>query len=1068
MPDTPQNPYVGPRPFERQDSHRFFGRDREANELLSLIVANRVVVLYAESGAGKTSLLNAQVTPLLEAEGFEVLPFARVQGPLISGIDPHEIANIYTFYTLLNWSGEHADTTAVSRQTISEHLQNRPHKQDEFGDDQPRVVIFDQFEELFTAYPGRWAERESFFNQISRALEDDSLLRVVFSLRADYVTLLDPYAHLLPRNLRTRFRLERMRPSAALDAIRRPIINTPRNFEPGVAEQLVEDLRAIRVESVSGEITTVTGEFVEPVQLQVVLQNLWEDLPATVTAISQSDLQTFGDVDQALSNFYERALTRALTTVNISEEALRQWFETTLITPVGTRGTVHRGAQETAGIPNTAVQTLEDMHIIRGEYRAGSRWYELTHDRLIEPILNSNKQWLYERQQARIQRIRRLAFTAVGIVALIALCGYLFLYIQSTLLAPTGSDAMEVAGMRETAVSFEATATVVQAIATAQVNLNAQYTREAEVTATAFYEINSTATAQTNLIATAIAQTAVAQATLDAEATTTAEARATVDAQATQTANELAQLRQPIRPLRPGISIGSIDSGTAGTLGAFVRDQAGVVYLLGPRSALGSFSVPVLQPSPIDGGRIENAIAQAVGPAPQTAISAPAPLDPDRTDANQTAAQLLTLATLNDDISFEQTIPGVSEIIGVREPVDGTAVTIVGRTSGTISGILQACPNTCQLVNFVGETTTSPYQITAKLATGDEGALVLDSAGYALGIVAQIGPDTSLIVSLPYLLQQFNVTLATDSPLLAEFIYDQPVHAVAYNPNGRQLVVAGNNQHLYAYDPANLFTPPVTLGNHLANIRALAFSLDGATLASGDVNGQINLWNPTQPGRATATRTDHQDSVRTLQFARSTLASGSWDGSAIIWEVFNPSHLVYLSQYFPSPATDQIVWDVAFSPNGRFLLSGQRDGTASLWNIGTPTNPTQLWNNRSHTGQTIAVAYASDGTQFATAGSEGSIYLYSTADDSYPIFNEYETDGDVIWDIQFSPDNRYLAAATKNGRIYLWDHTDHTNPIIWDGHVGDVYGLAFNPDGNTLTTVGADGAVRIWLLALLQ
>jgi hypothetical protein len=77
-PEKVKNPYVGPPPFERGDRGRFFGRDGETQELVSLIIAHRNIVLYAESGAGKTSLLNAQVVPFLEDEQFEVLPFARV------------------------------------------------------------------------------------------------------------------------------------------------------------------------------------------------------------------------------------------------------------------------------------------------------------------------------------------------------------------------------------------------------------------------------------------------------------------------------------------------------------------------------------------------------------------------------------------------------------------------------------------------------------------------------------------------------------------------------------------------------------------------------------------------------------------------------------------------------------------------------------------------------------------------------------------------------------------------------------------------------------------------------
>ena len=90
MPDTkaqvpvqevqPREVYVGPRPFERSERNLFFGRDREISELLSLVTSSRIVLCYAPSGAGKTSLINAGLQPRLEKEGFEVLRSAA-RGP---------------------------------------------------------------------------------------------------------------------------------------------------------------------------------------------------------------------------------------------------------------------------------------------------------------------------------------------------------------------------------------------------------------------------------------------------------------------------------------------------------------------------------------------------------------------------------------------------------------------------------------------------------------------------------------------------------------------------------------------------------------------------------------------------------------------------------------------------------------------------------------------------------------------------------------------------------------------------------------------------------------------------
>ena len=73
------NPYVGPASFEEDDRARFFGRDDDARELSYLLIARPAVLLYAQSGAGKTSLLRAKVIPdVRDAGEMRVLPDATL------------------------------------------------------------------------------------------------------------------------------------------------------------------------------------------------------------------------------------------------------------------------------------------------------------------------------------------------------------------------------------------------------------------------------------------------------------------------------------------------------------------------------------------------------------------------------------------------------------------------------------------------------------------------------------------------------------------------------------------------------------------------------------------------------------------------------------------------------------------------------------------------------------------------------------------------------------------------------------------------------------------------------
>ena len=211
-----------------------------------------------------------------------------------------------------------------------------------------------------------------------------------------------------------------------LAAVSRPLRDTNRAYAEGVAESLVEELLKTQVQVAADETVEVAGRFVEPVQLQVACESLWRELPSDVSVIQPSHLQTFGDVDRALSRFYESSIRTAAREVGVKPGSLRKWFERILITPAGTRGTVFRGAEETGGITNAAVDVLEDVHLIRPEVRAGAGWYELTHDRFIEPIQGSNQ--IYARRRRR----RLLIASTITSILMVAVTMAMVLVVTTT------------------------------------------------------------------------------------------------------------------------------------------------------------------------------------------------------------------------------------------------------------------------------------------------------------------------------------------------------------------------------------------------------------------------------------------------------------------------------------------------------------------------------------------------------------------------------------------------------------------------------------------------------------
>ncbi len=389
------NPYLGPRPFEASeaDEQRFFGRGQETAQLAARIAGHQVVLVYAQSGAGKTSLYNAGIRKELLAREYQVLPATRVVGGHLDDDNPY-LANALAG---LGLDGD------ARRPDLAAALDDLPPRHDRLGRRQKRVAVFDQFEELFADRSTTAHHlREEFFDQIDEALGRDPLLRLVFLMREDRVAELDPYAARVRHRFKVRFRLERLDVDAAREAIVEPAARLGRHFEDDAVDYLVDELRALRTDR--GDVTG-HGRYVEPVSLQVVCYEMWPRLDPGAEPIPRSQVEEHGDVTAHLGAYYDHAVAEVADAVEgVDEGRLRAWADTELITrDLRTRSRVARGQEETGDrvpIPNEAVDGLVDLHVVREDRWAGARWYELAHDRFVEPILERNQAWRDDRWEA--------------------------------------------------------------------------------------------------------------------------------------------------------------------------------------------------------------------------------------------------------------------------------------------------------------------------------------------------------------------------------------------------------------------------------------------------------------------------------------------------------------------------------------------------------------------------------------------------------------------------------------------------------------------------------------------
>ncbi|MGF7236415.1 MAG: tetratricopeptide repeat protein [Frankia sp.] len=388
-------PYVGLRSYDQTDQDRFHGRERESRDVHALWTGSQLLIVYGRSGAGKTSLLRAGVLPLVRTDEAEVLPLGRVSQGAAFPTTAMPRHNPYTFALLSSWS-QASSPAALSGVSVATFLRQRPEPAQRYQSPVPLLAAIDQFEEFFGDLPHRQSYRDEFVAQLAEAVEAVPRLRLLISIREDFVARLLPHETTLGRAGRRRYAVAPLRPEAALRAVTNPLAGTGRSFAPGVAEKLVEDLRTETITNSLGETQFLVADTIEPAHLQLVCSTLWTSLPEPTSVISFQHLQDHGNIEHTLGAFCGRAVAEVATQHGMPESDLWEWLKRNFITDLGRRGTVYEGISTTGGMPNSVGRALEEHHILRAEDRAGSRWYELTHDRLIDPVRRGNRPWAVE------------------------------------------------------------------------------------------------------------------------------------------------------------------------------------------------------------------------------------------------------------------------------------------------------------------------------------------------------------------------------------------------------------------------------------------------------------------------------------------------------------------------------------------------------------------------------------------------------------------------------------------------------------------------------------------------
>ena len=1005
------NPFVGPRSLTKEDG-ALHGRARESRELYNLLLSNRVVLFYSPSGAGKTSLIQAGLLPSLDSleDGLPALPVARVGRPSESGD-----RNRYTASVLASL-GAPAEVVDAGT-TLHDYLDSV------VPTDGRGLLVFDQFEEVLSLDPTDGPAKRAFLAELGTALRDRRWF-ALFAMREDFLAALDPYLDLVPTRLATRFRLDLLSQQAAAQVVVETARSGHRTVAPEACAALCTELSRL----VDGRV----GPFVEPVQLQVVCRRLWAHLPPGNTEITTADVKALGDVSGALGSYYGEKVAEVAKATGTPERVIRDWFERELVTDRGYRGQTQAGPTADTAV----LRQLEDAHLVRSETRRGTRWHELAHDRLVEPVRSDNRAWREQhltafQRQAGLwdEHGRRDELLVVDEIldegeALATEAGAELTPVESAFL--DASRKARVAGQKEQAA-------------------NRRTKRYLRISAA--------------LLVVAVGLSfGVVVGLVNAN-------------RATNRAEEGERLRLA----GPALDNADSDPNLSANLALHALEGLDAVDTPGGIAAQRALYHRLFRTNrvrlTIPGSGIQRAVYSAdgsrIGIAGASGSSAYDVADLSAEDFDDAPARDIAFSKNGDaatvghdgDVvvwphsdSAEPSFLEVDRTVPVEALAFDPRGALLAVASGDVVRVWEwnrPRPSSDVEEEFTGEGETQVGSTTYGRVDQADDAVVLRGHDGPVRAIA-FSPDGSLLATA-----STDATITLWSPVVGKTEWEAkttlrghrgPVSGVAFNPSGAVLASAGDDGTVRTWDVASGQQRQELVG-HDAAVTDVTFSPDGNRLATGGADGTARVWDWSIP-RVVAEAAGSTGAITSLAFhpdAR-TLLVATANGAPAEWDISIEA----------PPGHVEDVAAVDFSPEGDRVATASFDGTAAIWDLGGK----QLVQIAAHREGVSSVVFGPGG-RVATASFDGTARLWdATTGRALQVF---AAGPDAIVDVALAGDGTRLATVGDDGSARIWDTATGAELRRLAGD-GLPRGIAFSPEGQRVA-VAIDVGVTVWDIA---
>ncbi|KAF9079354.1 guanine nucleotide-binding protein subunit beta 1, partial [Mortierella sp. AD031] len=279
---------------------------------------------------------------------------------------------------------------------------------------------------------------------------------------------------------------------------------------------------------------------------------------------------------------------------------------------------------------------------------------------------------------------------------------------------------------------------------------------------------------------------------------------------------------------------------------------------------------------------------------------------------------------------------------------------------------------------------------------------------------------------------------------------------VAFSPSGKQVAAAGFGSVVRVFD-AHTGVLVHTLKVHAYSVNRLAFSPDGRWIASTGSGDKSIQFHDTETGAPGLVLNTTYGEIYSLAFSPNgrRIAAGHRNGEIALWDAATGKPGLVLSGH------SEYVGALSFSQDGRWIASGGDDHTARLWDAETGS-PISVF--AGHTMSLTCAGFSPDGSQLATCSLDGTMRLWELNHAAGPNPDSQERH-DPVTSVAYSDDGRWIISGRTDGSVRQFDAVTGEPGYVYPSHRNGANYVAFATTNSLFASAGddiGDAEVRVW------